>query len=84
MADEKKSTGKSKALTQLEKDVYETFGMLPNEDRLTLLPRYKKGEGFIAPEMLYELAKAVQSPRTAMYSELGPEEAINMGMNVKQ
>lgn len=82
MADEKKSTGKSKALTQLEKDVYETFGMLPNEDRLTLLPRYKKGEGFIAPEMLYELAKAVQSPRTAMYSELGPEEAINMGLNV--
>jgi len=82
MADEKKSSGKSKALTQLEKDVYETFGMLPNEDRLSLLPRYKKGEGFIAPEMLYELAKAVQSPRTAMYSELGPEEAFNMGLNV--
>ena len=82
MADGKKSSGKGKALTQLEKDVYETFGMLPNEDRLSFLPRYKSGEGFIAPELLYDLAKVIQSPRTAMYSELGPEEALNMALGV--
>jgi hypothetical protein len=81
MADEKKSGGKKKALTQLEKDVYETFGMLPNEERLSILPRYKKGEGFIAPEFIYDALKAIQSPRTAMYSELGPEEALNVGLN---
>jgi hypothetical protein len=82
MAEEKKPSGKKKALTQLEQDVYDLFGMLPNEDRLSIFPRYKKGEGFIAPEFVYDIAKGFRAPRTAMYSELGPEEALNMALNV--
>ena len=70
-----------KSMTPLEQDVYNTFGMLPNEDRLSILPRYKKGEGFIAPEMLYELAKAIQAPSTSMRAELSPEDAFNVALN---
>lgn len=70
-----------KPLTSLEQDVYNTFGMLPDEDRLSILPRYKKDKGLIAPEMVYDLVKAIQSPRTSMRAELGPDDALNFALN---
>jgi len=70
-----------KPLTLLERDVYNTFGMLPDEDRLNILPRYKKDKGIIAPEIIYDLVKAIQSPRTSMHSELGLEDALNFALN---
>lgn len=70
-------------LTPLEKQTYETFGMLPNPDRLSILPRYNKTQGLIAPEFVYELAKAVSAPYTAAQGyEVTPEETVNAALNM--
>ncbi len=58
------------------------FGMQPREDRLTILPRYSRETGLVAPEMLYDAARAVTAPSVAARGyEVAPEEAVNMALN---
>lgn len=58
------------------------FGMQPREDRLTILPRYSRETGLVAPEMLYDAARAVTAPSVAAQGyEVAPEEAVNMALN---
>jgi hypothetical protein len=68
-------------LSPVERQTRDVFGMVPMEERLSLLPRYSKSQGLIAPQFIYELAKAVAAPITAAkgYS-VSPEEAINVSM----
>ena len=70
-----------KKLSPLEEDTYNTFGMLPDEDRLSILPRYMKDKGFIAPQFIYDAAKAIQAPSTSLHAELSPEDAMNVALN---
>lgn len=68
-------------LSPVERQTKEVFGMVPMKERLSLLPRYSKNQGLIAPEFIYELAKAVSTPITAAKGyAVSPEEAINVGM----
>ena len=70
-------------LTPLEQQTYQSFGMLPNPDRLSILPRYNKTQGLIAPDFIYELAKAVSAPYTAAQGyEVTPEESVNVALNM--
>ena len=60
-----------------------TFGMKPREDRLSILPRYSREEGLVAPQFVYDAAKAITAPSVAARGyEVAPEEAVNLAMNV--
>jgi hypothetical protein len=70
-------------LSPLERQTYESFGIAPREDRLSLLPRYNAKTGLVAPQFVYDAAKALAAPYTAAQGyDLPPEEALNVGMNV--
>jgi hypothetical protein len=70
-------------LSPLERQTYESFGIAPREDRLSLLPRYNAKTGLVAPQFVYDAAKALAAPYTAAQGyDLPPEEAINVGMNM--
>lgn len=59
------------------------FGMDPNADRLSLLPRYSREEGLVAPQFVYDAARAITAPSVAAKGyEVAPEEAMNLAMNV--
>lgn len=58
------------------------FGMQPREDRLSILPRYSRETGLVAPEMLYDAARAFTAPSVAARGyEVAPEDAVNMAVN---
>ena len=60
-----------------------TFGMKPREDRLSILPRYSREEGLVAPQFIYDAAKAITAPSVAARGyEVSPDEALNLAMNV--
>ena len=68
-------------LSPVEKQTYEAFGMLPDSERLSILPRYSKTKGLLAPQFIYDAAQAISSPATAAQGyELGPQEALNVAM----
>ena len=59
------------------------FGMKPREDRLTILPRYSRETGWVAPEMLYDAARAIAAPGAAAQgADVGVPDAVNMAFNV--
>jgi hypothetical protein len=63
--------------------VAEMFGMQPNLDRLNLLPRHDKRQGWIAPNALYQLARAAVAPGVAARGgDVSPEDALNFAGNV--
>lgn len=58
------------------------LGMNPNVNRLALLPRYNSSEGLVAPQWLYDLARAAEAPGNALMGrQTTPEEGINFGLN---
>jgi hypothetical protein len=68
-------------LTPVEQQTKEVFGMVPMEERLSILPRYSSTQGLIAPQFIYDLARAVSSPITAMRGQqVSPEESLNVAM----
>lgn len=63
--------------------VFNAFGMQPNLDRLNMLPRYDRKQGWIAPNALYQLARAAVSPGVAAQGgQVSPEDGINFAGNV--
>jgi len=59
------------------------FGMNPKADRLSILPRYSREEGLVAPQFVYDAAKAITAPSVAARGyEVAPDEAVNLAMNV--
>jgi hypothetical protein len=68
-------------LTPVEQQTKEVFGMVPMDERLSILPRYSSTQGLIAPQFIYDLARAVSSPITAMRGQqVSPEESLNVAM----
>jgi hypothetical protein len=66
--------------TDLEKAVQDQFGMQPNVDRAALLPYKSKDKGWVAPEAVYQLAKLLASPATALKGgNISNQEAIEAG-----
>ena len=66
--------------SDLEKAVQDQFGMQPNMDRGALLPYKSKDQGWVAPEVAYQLAKLLASPSVAMHGgNISPQEAIESG-----
>jgi hypothetical protein len=63
--------------------VYKAFGMQPGMDRLNLLPRKDPRQGWIAPNLLYQMARAVVAPGVAAHGgDVSPEDALNFAGNV--
>lgn len=68
-------------LSPVEQQTQAVFGMVPMEERLSILPRYSSTQGLIAPQFIYDLARAVSSPITAMRGQqVSPEESLNVAM----
>lgn len=58
------------------------FGLEPGMDRLALLPRYSREEGWVAPQMVYDLARALAAPGVAATGgNVTAEDAFNVGLN---
>ena len=69
-------------LSPVEQQTQAVFGMVPMEERLSLLPRYSKSQGLIAPQFIYDLAKAVSTPIVAMRGQqVSPEETLNTAIS---
>lgn len=69
-------------LTPVEQQTKEAFGMVPMEERLSILPRYSSTQGLIAPQFVYDIAKAISAPITAARGyQVTPEESVNTAMN---
>ena len=69
-------------LSPVERQTQNVFGMVPMDERLSILPRYSSTQGLIAPQFIYELAKAVSTPITAMRGQqVSPEEALNVPLS---
>lgn len=69
-------------LTPVEQQTKDVFGMVPMEERLSILPRYSPTQGLIAPQFVYDLAKAISAPITAARGyQVTPEESVNFAMN---
>lgn len=63
--------------TPLEEEVQQQFGMEPNLDRLTMIPYKDPKKGWIAPNIVYDLAKLVASPIAALHGKyISPEEGV--------
>lgn len=68
-------------INALDLAVAQQFGLQPNMDRLSVLPRYSAQTGWVAPEMVYQAARAFTAPSVAAQGyALGPEEALNVAM----
>jgi hypothetical protein len=58
------------------------FGMKQREDRLSILPRYSRETGWVAPEMLYDAARAFVAPGAAVRgADVQVPDAVNMAFN---
>lgn len=69
-------------LSPVERQAQAVFGMAPMEERLSILPRYSSAQGLIAPQFIYDLAKAVSTPITAMRGQqVTPEETLNTALS---
>lgn len=67
----------------VESETARLFGMNPKADRLSILPRFSREEGLVAPQFVYEAAKAITAPSVAARGyEVAPEEAVNLALNV--
>ena len=70
-------------LSPVEQQTQAVFGMVPMQERLSILPRYSSKQGMIAPQFLYDLAKAVSTPIVAMRGQqVSPEESVSAGINM--
>jgi hypothetical protein len=59
------------------------MGMSPTANRLSLLPRYSKAEGWVAPQFIYDMARAFEAPGNALMGhQTTPEEAFNFAGNL--
>lgn len=69
--------------TPLEEEVQNQFGMEPGLDRASLIPYKSKEHGWVAPEILYDIAKLVTSPIAALHGKyISPEETISSALTI--
>lgn len=69
--------------SDLDLVVQKQFGLQPNMDRLNIYPYKDPKKGWIAPEWLYQTAKAFAAPYTAYKGgNILPEETANVAMTI--
>jgi hypothetical protein len=62
----------------LDLAVQNQFGLMPNQDRLSILPRYSRQTGWVAPDILYQAARGFVAPSVAAQGyALTAEDALN-------
>jgi hypothetical protein len=67
----------------LESEVERLTGLQPNVQRSSILPFYSQETGLVAPQFVYDAAKAVVAPGfTAQGGRVSPEEAFNVAANI--
>jgi hypothetical protein len=84
LADEQKQrqmTGET--APTLEGEVQRLTGLQPNMERSNILPFYSQETGLVAPQFVYDAAKAFVAPGyTARGGQVDPAEAMNVAANV--
>jgi len=67
----------------LESEVQRVTGLQPELERSNILPYYSRETGLVAPQILYDAAKALVAPGyAARGGRVNPEEALNFATNV--
>jgi hypothetical protein len=67
----------------LEGEVQRLTGLQPNIERSNILPFYSKETGLVAPQFVYDAAKAVVAPGfAARGGRVDPAEAMNVAANI--
>ena len=67
----------------LEAEVQRLTGLQPNVERSNILPFYSKETGLVAPQFVYDAAKALVAPGyAARGNRVNPQEAMNVATNV--
>lgn len=69
--------------SDLDLAVQKQFGLQPGLDRANLIPYKDPRQGWIAPEWLYQAAKAIAAPSVAYQGgNISPEETANVAMTI--
>ena len=67
----------------LESEVQRLTGLQPNLERSNILPFYSRETGLVAPQFVYDAAKALVAPGfAAQGNRVNPEEAFNVAANI--
>jgi hypothetical protein len=67
----------------IDRATQEMFGLQPGMDRLNLLPRHDPEQGWVAPEIVNQLARASVMPGVAAQGgDVSPEDAMNFAGNL--
>lgn len=90
MADNKLAPKRSNKLyyddtgaSDLDLAVQKQFGLQPGLDRANLIPYKDPRQGWVAPEWLYQAAKALAAPSVAYQGgNISPEETANVAMTI--
>jgi hypothetical protein len=70
-------------ISDVDRAAQEMFGLDPKAKRSTLLPYYNKKSGWIAPDLVYQAAKAFVAPGVAWKGgNVSPEDAANVAASV--
>jgi hypothetical protein len=73
----------SDSAPSLESEVERLTGLQPDVQRSSVLPFYSKETGLVAPQFLYDAAKAVVAPGyAARGGQVDPTEAMNVAANI--
>jgi len=84
LADERKQRQMAgETAPTLEGEVQRLTGLQPNMERSNILPFYSQETGLVAPQFVYDAAKAIVAPGyTARGGRVDPAEAMNVAANV--
>lgn len=82
-ADKKQQQNFGGTAPTLETEVQRLTGLQPNVERSNILPFYSRETGLVAPQFVYDAAKAVVAPGfAARGGKVDPAEALNFAANV--
>lgn len=82
-ADKKQQQTLGGTAPTLETEVQRLTGLQPNVERSNILPFYSRETGLVAPQFVYDAAKAVVAPGfAARGGKVDPAEALNFATNV--
>jgi hypothetical protein len=82
-AERNQSAAMQGAMPSLESEVERLTGLQPNQERSAILPFYSREQGLIAPQFIYDAAKAVVAPGyAAKGGRVSPAEAFNVASNI--
>lgn len=82
-ADQRDQAAMAGTRPTLEGEVQRLTGLQPNLERSNILPFYSRETGLVAPQFVYDAAKALVAPGfAAQGNRVNPEEAFNVAANI--